>query len=123
MDLQKIVLAYFLIGATVWAGGAIAYDDAGVATFFVQVNNDSVQGNEETAGNISDSGGPIQEAAQGVTGGIIAVWNLLTGLAAFLFWPISTLVAAGAPVEVTAIVGGAPTVTFYGALFRVLRRS
>lgn len=123
MRLQHIVLAYFLIGATLWGGGVLAYDESGMAQFFVSVDDGVVEGNQGRAGNISESGGPIQEAAQGVTGGIVAVWNLLVSIAGFLFWPISTLMSVAAPTEVVVLLGGAPTVAFYGALFRVFRQS
>lgn len=123
MRLQNIVLAYFLIGATMWGGGVLAYEDTGMTGFFIEQGNGTVQGNENTSASVSEAGGPIQEAAQGVTGGIVAVWNLLVGLVGFLFWPISTLVSVSAPSEVVVLLGGAPTVAFYGAIFRVFRQS
>lgn len=123
MRLQHIVLAYFLIGATMWGGGVLSYENSGMTSFFIEQGNGTVQGNENTSAEIQQAGGPIQQAAQGVAGPIVAVWNLLVGLIGFLFWPVSTLVSVSAPTEVVVLLGGGPTVAFYGAIFRVLRQS
>lgn len=123
MRLQHIVLAYFLIGATAWAGGVVPFADAGIGSIFIDIDDNEAQPDQELAENISEAGGPIQEVSQGVSGGLVAVWNLFSGIVNFLFWPISSLISLSAPVEVVVILGGAPTVAFYGAIFRVFRRS
>lgn len=123
MRLQHIVLAYFLIGATIWGGGLIGFDETGLTDVFIDLDGQSAQGNEALAENVSQSGGPIQEAAQGAEGGLIAVWKLFSQLVNFLFWPVSVLVGLSAPTQVVVLLGGAPTVAFYGAIFRVFRQS
>jgi len=123
MRLQHIILAYFLIGATMWAGGMVPYGEAGITSLFVNVEDDATSPNDKLAENISDTGGPIQEVSQGVSGPLVAIWNLFSGLINFLFWPVSTLIQLSAPTQVIVILGGAPTVVFYGAIFRVFRRS
>jgi hypothetical protein len=124
---SQIIVAYFVMGAVMWAGGAIAWDEAGVGTLFVDDPDASgqVDVDDDTADDLEGAGGPIQEAASaaGVGGGLLAVWNLIVKVISSLFWPIITLDGLGAPASVTVIIGGTPTVAFWGAVLRVLRDS
>lgn len=120
----NIVITYFVIGALLWGGGIIAYEQAGIATQFVESPDTDAQVNEDTASQLDQLGGPIQEAAGTFEGsGLIAILPFLFGLVNFLTWPISTTLALNAPPQVVVLVGGTPTVAFYGALLRVVRQS
>lgn len=122
MRFTNILLAYFMIGAIMWAGGAIAWDDAGVGGLFIDTAEDP-DVNESTSTQIREAGGPIQEAAGSTAVGLIAIWNLLVKLLGFLFWPITVLLSVNAPPRVVVVLGGSFCVAFYGALIRVIRRS
>jgi hypothetical protein len=118
MQFNRLLLAYFMIGAVMWGGGAIDYGSAGVSQMFVEQNATTGEYviNEETRVNLQNSGGPIQTAASGLAGGLIAIWNLIVTALGFLFWPITTLQGVNAPPRVVVLLGGAPTVAFWGSI-------
>ena len=124
---SQIALAYFVIGAVMWGGGVVAWQDSGIGTLFVDdpSANGQTQVNSDTADDLEGAGGPIQEAASsaGIGGGLLAVWNMLIQFIAFLFWPITTFDGANAPATITVIFGGTPTVAFFLGALRVLRES
>lgn len=120
VQFANVVIGYFIVGAVMWGGGAIAWDDAGVATLFIDDPQTGAT-DKETARQLEQSGGPIQQASQSVSGGLIAVWNLLIKLVGYLFWPIVTVAGANAPPSVIVLVGGTPTVAFYTSIIRVFR--
>ena len=118
----NIVIGYFIIGAVMWGGGALVWSDAGVGTLFIN-NPQTGDINENTTEQLKETGGPIQQAANAATGGLIAVWNLMVQLIGFLFWPIQTLADSNAPPQIVVLFGGTPTVAFVGAVIRVVRGS
>jgi hypothetical protein len=120
----NILIVYFVIGAMMWGGGAINWQESGVGGLIVQSTGDDVEINEQTADELQQRGGPIQEAA-GALGAspILAVWNLLVGLIGYLFWPITTLQGVGAPPRIVVLAGGTPVVAFYAGVLRLIRTS
>ena len=125
MRFSHIIMAYFLIGAIMWAGGAIPWSNAGLGEIVVDDPTNGTEGiNNETAEDLESTGGPIQEAISSVGGGaLLAVWKLIRGLVSFMFWPMSVLISNGAPPQVWVVLGGVPTVAFYGAFIRLIRTS
>jgi hypothetical protein len=121
---SNILAAYFVVGALLWAGGAIQWGQTGVAGLIVDTPEEGVEVNNETADQLQQRGGPIQEAA-GALGAspILAVWNLLVGLIGYLFWPITVLQGVNAPPRIVVLLGGTPTVLFYGSFIRLIRTS
>jgi len=123
MRFSNIALAFFLMGAVMWGGGAISWDDAGVGGLII---DDPATGsvNEETTENLENAGGPIQNALSSVgAGGLIAVWNLVVRFIGFFFWPITVLSSNGVPPRIWVPLGGAPTMAFYGGFLRLIRTS
>lgn len=119
----NVILAYFVLGAVMWGGGAIAWSESGVGTLFID-DPQTGETNDETAGQLSESGGPIQQAVTSVGGGaVIAVYNLLVRFFGYLFWPITTLSGLNAPPSVVVLLGGTPTVAFFGAIIQIIRGS
>lgn len=122
MQFNRIILAYFMIGAVMWGGGAIDYENAGVSEMFIEESGGEFVINEDTSGDLSESGGPIQTAAANVAGGLIAVWNLISKALGYLFWPITVMQSANAPPRVVVLLGGAPTAAFWGSIIMLFSR-
>ncbi|QLD84607.1 hypothetical protein HWV23_02690 [Natronomonas halophila] len=125
MRFSNVIMAYFVIGAVMWGGGAIAWTDAGVAELFVDnPDGDEASANSETAQALEEISGPIKQAASTIGGaGLLAVLGLLTSLFGYLFWPLTTLIGLGAPLEISLLFGGSLTCAFYVSLIRVIRGS
>lgn len=124
MRFQNLILAYFLVGAMMWGGGAIQWDDTGVATLIVSVDNGDVDAQEDTKDDAEKMGGPIQEGLQSVGGGaLLAVWNFVVKFLGFLFWPVLATQTIGSPTRVVVLVGGGLTTAFLGAIIRLVRTS
>jgi hypothetical protein len=124
MRFGHVVMAYFVIGAVMWGGGAIAWTDAGVAELFVDnPADDEASLNSETSSTLESIAGPIQQAASTVGGaGLLAILGLLTNLFSFLFWPLAVLLGR-APLEIALLFGGSLTTAFYVSVIRVVRGS
>lgn len=120
MRLQNIILAYFLIGATMWAGGAIGWDEAGIGQEFADVAGADVDVNESQAEDLDNSGGVLQEVTESLVGGLAAGFGLLSTIIGYLFWPITVLTKVSAPVEAVVLLGGVPTVSFYAIIVNSL---
>lgn len=123
MRFSHIVLAYFVMAVVMWGGGAITWADTGVAQLLVDEPGTGTI-NTDTASQLEQTGGPIQEAAATVGGtGLLAAWNLLVQFISSLFWPIITLQGLGAPPRVWVVLGGIPTFAFYASLITLIRSS
>lgn len=122
MKFSNVIIAYMLVGSMMWAGGVLAWDNVGVSSVFVDQDGNDVEGNEETANELEDSGGPIQNAVQALGGGaLLAVWNLISKLIGAFIWPITALSAIGAPIEVVVIGGGSLSAAFFVSFVRLIR--
>lgn len=121
---SAILLAYFLIGAVMWGGGAIAWDESGVGGLIITDATESdIEVNENTSQQLERSGGPIQEAAQSMGGPILAIWNFVVRFVGYLFWPVTVLQSVNAPTRIVVTLGGSFSVIFLGAVVRLIRRS
>lgn len=125
MRFSHVVMAYFVIGTMMWAGGAIAWGDAGIASVFVSEPTEGTAGiNEDTASQLEQTQGPIEEAVSSVGGGaLLAILGVVLALVNFMFWPMAVLIQNGAPAQVWVTLGGIPTVAFYGSFIRLVRTS
>lgn len=129
MQLSDVVLVYFVIGAVMTGGGAVDLgasggEGPGIVGFFVQ---EDAEGNlepaNETTSNIDDAGGAISTIVNLAVGGIVLVWNLVTGLFTFINWPIFALTQANAPPMAVLLLGGSFTSAFYMAVIGLLWRA
>lgn len=118
-----VVMAYFVMGAVMWGGGAIMWGDAGLGAIIV--DQPAAGGvNDQTVQDLEDAGGPIQNALSQVgAGALIAVWNLVVKFFGFLTWPMTVLANGGAPPRVWVLLGGTPTMAFYTGVIRLIRTS
>jgi hypothetical protein len=113
----NVVIAYTVIGIVMWGTGFVGWGSAGIGQLFIDQPGFTTEINEETGAELEQAGGPIQEAAQTLGGGaLLSVWNLISGLIGFLFWPIVTLDAVNAPARATALLGGPLTAAFFISL-------
>lgn len=123
MRFSHIVLAYFVMATVLWGGGAIAWSETGVAPLIID-DPQTGEINEQTANQLEQTGGPIQEAAGAVSGtGLLAAWNLLVKFISSLFWPVVTLQGLGSPPRVWVTLGGIPTFAFFASLITLIRSS
>lgn len=123
MRFQTIILGYFLIGALMWGGGVIQWDDSGVGGLIIEQNNGNVEANEDTAQSVRESGGAIQEAVNSFAGPLAAIWNFVAKFIGYLFWPITTLQSVNAPPRIVVLLGGGLTMAFIGAFIRLFKGS
>jgi len=121
MRFEDVILAYFIIGAVMWGGGAINWQHSGVGGLFIKHPQDNLTVNSQTAQNVKHAGGAISAITNTLGGGLIVAWNILVKLIAFLFWPIVTLKSVNAPPRIVVLGGGSLTVAFFGSLIRVIR--
>jgi len=120
----QVLLAYFVIGAVMWGGGAIVWEEAGVGGLIIEdVSGENVDVNENTSDQLERSGGPIREAASAFGGPILAIWNFVVRFIGFLFWPVTVLQTVNAPPRAVVLAGGSLSVMFLGGVIRLIRRS
>lgn len=120
----EVVLTYFVIGAVMWGAGLIDGGQLGVADIFFDISETgAVTASEEPQGLLDAMGNSIIDVAGGLVGPVLAVWNVITELAAVLFWPVVALRTTGAPASVVVLLGGAPTVAFFMGIIRLVRES
>lgn len=120
---SDIIIIYFVIGALLFGGGVVTWDDSGPTQFFVEMDGGDVDASSGPQENLSGVSGAITSLVGSVGGPVILVWNLFSGLVAFLNWPLFVLGDAGAPPRVTLLLGGTLTVMFYMSAIRLVRSS
>jgi len=118
----EILLAYFVIGAVMWGGGAIQWDQSGVGGL---IFDDAADGevNRDTGEQLERSAGPIENAITSFGAPLLAIWNVVVKIIGYLFWPITVLQSNNAPPRVVVLLGGSFTMVFLGAVIRLIRRS
>lgn len=88
MQWNEVVLAYFVIDAVTFGGGAVAWGDAGVGQFFIDQPGNQPTVNTTTTEQFENSSGAVETTLRAVgAGALVAVWNLMVGIIAYLFWP------------------------------------
>lgn len=125
MRFGHILVAYFLIGAVMWGGGVIGFEQIGVGGLFLDQGptGDGLVVNETQVDEFESVGGVAATASQLFGGGLLAALQFILGILAFMFWPVVTLMRVGAPPQVTAVAGGALLMAFVAGFLRVLRQS
>jgi len=125
MRFGPVVMTYFIIGAVMWGGGALAFQQAGVVgVVFDDVGAGGVDINSSTSEQIQRTGGPIQEAVSSVGGaGLLAIYNIAAGFIGYIFWPITALAANDAPPRAIVLLGGIFTMMFIVGFIRLIASS
>lgn len=119
---EEVGLSYFVIGVMFYGSGLIDWSDAGLATYFFSSPGSAAVDAGAIAG-LNSTGGAIESAATAVVGPILAIWNLLTSIIGFIAWPAGVLNGAGAPWEVTVLLGGSLVVAFFFGIINVVVRA
>lgn len=120
---SNIIMIYFVIGAVMFGGGAVAWNNSGLTKFFITNSGGDLAPSQQTGENLTGVSGAITSLVGSFGGPAILVWNLFAGLVAFLNWPLFVLIENGAPPQVTILLGGTLTVAFYMAAIRLVRSS
>lgn len=123
MRFSNIIVLYFVLGAVVFGGGAINYDNSGVAQYFVHKSPSGGSVNDKVKNQYSGLGSAITNLVNTFGGAIILVWNLAVGVVSFLAWPFTVCISNNVPFEVSLLLGGTPTVGFYGSIIVLIRSS
>jgi hypothetical protein len=125
MRFTKVVLAYFVIGAVMWGGGAITWGEAGVGEVLIDDPTAGAEGVDESqTDQLEGLPSVIGGLASTVSGGgLQAALGLLSSLFGVLAWPVAVLHSNGAPPSVTMLLGGSMTTAFYVSIIRALRGS
>jgi len=119
-------MAYFVVGVMMWAAvPSVGWGLVGVGD---EILNEPQDGTVETEQGVQNDlegiGGAISSAVQTVSGGgILAVWNILTGFVSLIFWPVTILVTVDAPPTITVLLGGGMSMAFLVGLVRTVRSS
>lgn len=116
-----VIVTYFVAGIVMWGAGFIEFEQGGLITFFLSLASGNVGGDASVKANLTDMGGPIGNIVNTLGGGLLAVWQFVSNLITFTFWPVSVLQTVGAPTVLVALMGGTLSVVFVGGFVRVIR--
>lgn len=123
MRFSDVILAYVVIGGVMFGGGAIAWDDAGVAGWFVEDTSTGFEPSDNTTGKAQDVEGSIKNIVGQFAGPLVIVWNFVVAFVSFINWPIVVLASNNAPPVIILILGVPLTAAFYLSLVRLVRTS
>lgn len=124
VSFSDIILVYLVIGIVMFGGGAIDWDNAGVAKFFVDNPNDGdITVKENATEKTQGVGGAIKSIVDQLAGPIVIVWNLAVALISFMNWPIIVLLSQNAPPVMVLMLGVPFNAAFYLSLIRLVRTS
>lgn len=118
-EFRKIIVGYFVIGATMWAGGAITFSEAGFVGVLLTSKNGGITPESGIISSISD----FNTVVAAVAVPLLTVWNLVMKLIGTMFWPVTVLQQNGAPPQVVVLLGGTFVMAFLGAVITIIRRS
>lgn len=124
--LSNLLVIYFCMGAVVWGGGAINWDQTGLSQYFLEdaTDNSPVEVNDSVQSEVEGIKGPSLLAQVGAFGGpLVLIWDFLIKLVAVMFWPVTMSVSFNAPPEVVVLLGGGVSVMFVAAFLVFVRRS
>jgi len=117
-----VIMVYFVVGAVMWGGGAIAWSETGLNSLIIE-DPQTGEVNDNTTEQFEQAGGPIRQAAQSFGGPVLAIWNIVVQFIGYLFWPVTTLQSVNAPPRLVVLLGGAPSVAFVAGTIRLIRDS
>lgn len=119
----NIIIIYFVLGAVMFGGGAVSWDDSGPTKYFVDKTGDKVSPNEENEESLTGVDKAITSLIGTFGGPVLLVWNLFVGFVSAIHWPLFVLMDNGAPPRVTILLGGTLTGMFYAASIRLVKSS
>lgn len=123
MRFRQIILAYFIIGAVMYGGGGINWDDAGLGQWFISNDDSGVGVEDNPTSELEGLGGAIQSVVDAFGGPLILIWNTIVGFVGYLHWPVVVLESNNAPPRLVILLGGGLVVGFYMSLIGLVRSS
>lgn len=123
MQFTRVIVLYFVLGALMFGGGAVSWDDTGPTQYFLSQEQAGVTADDQPQETLGGVAGAITSLVGQFGAPLILVWNLVFGLVSFLNWPIFVMAENSVPPRVTILFGGSLTVMFYGSLVRLVRSS
>lgn len=120
---SRLILLYFVIGSVMFGGGAVTWDNSGPTQYFVTLDSHGVSPADQPTDQAEGISGMITNLLGSFTGMALIVWNLFTGLVAWMNWPLFVFMDSGAPTEVTVLLGGSLTAMFYMSVVRLVKSS
>lgn len=121
---SDMIITYLVIGAVMFGGGAVQFDDAGVANWFVERDDSGdVEAASNSSENLDGTGGAIKSVIDMVAGPILLIYNLVVGLFTYLNWPIFVLASNNAPPMMILLLGVPFSAGFYLSIIRLWRTS
>jgi len=123
MNFKSVILAYFIIGATMAGGGVVAMDDAGLTQWFIDTSGDQVGVEDQATNKLEGVGGAIKSVVDAFGGPLILVWNTVVGFLGYMHWPVVVLAGHNAPPSVTVLLGGGFVTAFYVSIIGLVMSS
>lgn len=123
MNFKKIILAYFVIGAVMYGGGAIVMDDSGLTQWFIDTDGDQVGVEDQSTEKLEGVGGAIKSVVDAFGGPLVLVWNTVVDFIGFMHWPVVVLASNNAPPKFTILFGGSLTAAFYVSIIGLVMSS
>ena len=94
MQFTRIIVLYFVLGALMFGGGAVSWDNSGPTKFFVSQDQTGVSADSQPRQQLDGVAGAITSLVGQFGAPLILVWNLVVGLVSFLNWPVFVMVTA-----------------------------
>lgn len=117
---RNVVMAYFIIGAVMYGGGVISYQDAGMTNLIVEDEQGDL--NEGLIDQLDSLPDVLKETLDSVgASALLAVIDIVLNIMEFVFWPIVVLQAVGAPFVVVLLFGGSLVVALFVGFLGFLR--
>lgn len=123
VELRGVAFSYFVVGVVMYGSGLIGYEETGIVRFLF-ADGDTGGPGVEAFGTLADTLGSVGAVLglDAFAGTIIAMVNFATEIFTFLFWPFSLLMSAGAPFQVSLLLGGGASFLFFFGIIDVLAR-
>lgn len=118
-----MVLAYVVIGAVMFGGGAVDASEMGMASKFINTDEDfgPTRGDDTPSHEMTSAIGSADDYAAMLTGTILLAANMITVVVVYLNWPIVVLLQNGAPPTAIAVMGVPFTAAFYMSILSAVR--
>lgn len=122
MRLSDAVVAYLIIGAVMWGGGVISWENSGMTTVMLSQTDAGIAPDASMSESVENIN-PTQGLLESLGGPLLIVWDLIIKFIGMLFWPVTVLLSVGAPPEVVVLGGGPFATAFIMGVIRLVRTS
>ena len=120
---SDVTLFYFVSGVMMYGGGALDFQEAGIATKLFTTEGGTFAPTGLIQSSLSDATGALDTLTQMTLGGIQLIMNLVSLLFDFLHWPVIALNSTNAPPMAVLLIGGSLVLAFYISIVGLFTRS